>query len=311
MNEQEMPDVTTDWTHQLLDMMPGYVFQSLGQGAPKGTMKINNLGGMLTADIYSSPVSALWNPAGQSASDSHIKVIFQVEGVGGVAQCGRQAELSPGDFFLVDNSLPFELSCKGSFRHYSIELPKSLIAGSASALSNITAIRIDSGLGCARFLRNFVDSIISDSNPGDVAVASRLRSHAVDLLLTAVTHQTSIPVPIKESRFERARAFIMKNLTDPALNVQTVADALHMSERSLYNLFEREGLTVARLIREERLASCKRMLEDPACFSLPIGTIALDHGFNDSGYFSTAFHATYGFTPKSHRQKSMSALANA
>ena len=292
-----------DWGSDFQSVMPEYRLEKVGVGNLAGEMRLNNLGGMLTADITSSPVNVEFRPAHRNSADARIKVVFQIEGVGEFAQNGKKASTSPGEFFLLDDAHPFELSFGQDFRQQSIELPKSLLPESIRMLSELTAMNLDARSGPGRFLKSFVNSMISEASPNDQAYAARLRNHAIDLLVTAVIDHAPADARGKGAKLARAKLYILDHLTDPELDVQSVARALHMSERTLYNLFEHEGLAVGRWIREQRLASCKRVLEDPAHSSTPIGTIALVQGFNDPGYFSTAFNAAFGMSPNQYRRK--------
>ncbi|MFE4047964.1 helix-turn-helix domain-containing protein [Streptomyces sp. YIM B13518] len=81
-----------------------------------------------------------------------------------------------------------------------------------------------------------------------------------------------------------------------------MAAAHQISTRSLYKLFQEEGLTVAAWVRERRLENCRRALADPALNSRPVHAIAARWGFADSAHFSRAFRAAYGMPPKEYRQ---------
>jgi AraC-like DNA-binding protein len=295
-----------NWGCDLESAMPEYRIASLGAGDLDGEICMSNLGGMLTADIKSSPLSVEFRPPHREPAESKIKVVFQVEGVGEFAQNGRSAESTPGEFFLLDDAQPFQLSFSQGFHQQSIELPKSLFSEDLRKICALTAIPLDARTGPARFLKSFVHSMIAEPNLKDLAYGTRLRNHAIDLLLTAVLEHSPIDARCKGAKLARAKQYILDHLNDPELDVQRVAQALHMSERSLYNLFEREGLKVGRWIREQRLASCKRLLEDPSHSSTPIGAIALTQGFNDPSYFSTAFHTAYGVSPNQYRRSVLS-----
>ncbi|MGC5286637.1 helix-turn-helix transcriptional regulator [Micromonospora sp. DT231] len=91
------------------------------------------------------------------------------------------------------------------------------------------------------------------------------------------------------------------DLATTMLGRHLVADAHHISVRSLHRLFEAEDTTVASYIRDLRLARCRRDLTDPALRSLPAQAVAARWGFPDKAHFSRAFRAAYGITPQEHR----------
>lgn len=101
----------------------------------------------------------------------------------------------------------------------------------------------------------------------------------------------------RTSRLDRARAAILRRVSDPTLDADAVAAELHMSRRALYLLFERYGLTPTRAIREIRLDCCLRMLRDEHHCHRKIADIAMDHGFKHFASFSRQFKMRYGISP--------------
>ena len=97
------------------------------------------------------------------------------------------------------------------------------------------------------------------------------------------------------------QAYIHRHLGDATLGPQVVADAHHISVRSLHRLFEDEETTVASYIRDLRLARCRRDLADPALRDQPVQAIAARWGFRDKAHFSRAFRAAHGMTPQAYR----------
>jgi AraC-like DNA-binding protein len=77
---------------------------------------------------------------------------------------------------------------------------------------------------------------------------------------------------------------------------------LGLSERSIYLLFERSGLSFAAFVTDERLARTTTMLLDPARRQLRIGDIAFAAGFGDLTTFNRSFRRRYGQTPSSLRR---------
>jgi hypothetical protein len=67
--------------------------------------------------------------------------------------------------------------------------------------------------------------------------------------------------------------------------------------RYLHRLFHDQGTSVARWVRERRLANCRRDLEDPALAQRGVQAIARRWGFEDPAHFSKIFKASYGDPP--------------
>ncbi|MFD0885000.1 helix-turn-helix domain-containing protein [Streptosporangium algeriense] len=99
----------------------------------------------------------------------------------------------------------------------------------------------------------------------------------------------------------RIRAYIDENLGDPNLSPEAVAAAHHISTSYLYKLFARQGVSVARWIRQRRLERCRKDLSDPRLGGRAVGEVGAQWGFVDSSYFSRVFRQTYGCSPRAYR----------
>lgn len=83
-------------------------------------------------------------------------------------------------------------------------------------------------------------------------------------------------------------------------NFQTIAEQLHMSERSLRRRLKDEGVSYRDLLKESRMTLARHYLLQT---QLPITAIALHLGFTDSSNFSRAFTRWFSQTPSEFRQK--------
>ncbi len=108
--------------------------------------------------------------------------------------------------------------------------------------------------------------------------------------------------PYDLSRLDQATDWIRLHLKDPALNVDSLARALHISRRALYLLFRAHGQTPATVISDLRLASCKEELADLRN-KQKLTAIAFDHGFHHVSTFSRLFKARYGVSPDGYRKQ--------
>lgn len=104
------------------------------------------------------------------------------------------------------------------------------------------------------------------------------------------------------TRLAAAKTDIHTHLADPTLSARHVARRLGLSERSIYLLFERSGLSFASFVTDERLKRATAMLLDPARKQQRIGDIALATGFGDLSTFNRSFRRRYGRTPSSLRR---------
>lgn len=104
-----------------------------------------------------------------------------------------------------------------------------------------------------------------------------------------------------DARLTRALERVVARLGDCDLNGDVLAAELGMSRRTLFYLFQAQGLTPAAAIRNLRLSHCRRQLEDPRQHGRKIAAIALDHGFRSVCSFSRCFKQRYGVVPQACR----------
>ena len=95
---------------------------------------------------------------------------------------------------------------------------------------------------------------------------------------------------------ERARAYVLENLAETDLNVNSIANHANVSRATLYRAFEEEG-GVRELINELRLDAARQMLQTrPPSRGLMVH-IAYSCGFRSPAQFNRAFKERFGLTP--------------
>ncbi|TMR28373.1 helix-turn-helix transcriptional regulator [Actinomadura geliboluensis] len=97
---------------------------------------------------------------------------------------------------------------------------------------------------------------------------------------------------------ERVLDFLRRNLADPSLDAVRVAEACHVSRRTLYRMLGDEG--VAAWLRRMRIEHAKAMLLHYP--ERPVGAVGLACGFDSESGFHRAFRAASGMTPGEYRQ---------
>ncbi|SEM92334.1 AraC family transcriptional regulator [Lihuaxuella thermophila] len=136
-----------------------------------------------------------------------------------------------------------------------------------------------------------------------------IKSMAHSLLLSFLTafleHGDMQMSPIPQSSsilLQRAQLFIRDNLSSP-LNLNDVANDLHISGRHLARLFSRElGCTFSQFIRRERIKAATRLL---TAGDHTIKEIAEMTGFGSVHYFTRVFSQETRVTPAQYRRRYM------
>lgn len=108
------------------------------------------------------------------------------------------------------------------------------------------------------------------------------------------------------ARRRDAVEYIRAHLSEPSLSAERIADALFISRRRLYQLFD-DGDGVSGRIRGLRIDRAKTLLGDPAMASRGIGEISRDCGFTNATHFSRTFRKVVGQTPREFRDQALGA----
>jgi len=92
-------------------------------------------------------------------------------------------------------------------------------------------------------------------------------------------------------------------LSNRALQIDTVAETLAMSTRSLQRVLARQGLTYSQLLAETRVRQAAHWLENT---DKPIAEIAFDLCYTDASNFTRAFRLQTGVPPQMFRERARS-----
>lgn len=106
------------------------------------------------------------------------------------------------------------------------------------------------------------------------------------------------------ARRREAVEYMRAHLSEQALSADKVADALFISRRRLYQLFD-DGQGVSERIKGLRIERAKALLADPAKASRGIAEVAKDCGFANAAHFSRTFGKMVGRTPTEFRADSV------
>jgi len=143
-----------------------------------------------------------------------------------------------------------------------------------------------------------------------LVVADALDQHGIKPYLTGLAElvlRSALQTELNRAdaiatRRRDAVEFIKENLSDPTLTADRIADALFISRRRLYQLFD-DGDGVSGRIRQLRIDRAKELLGDPALAAKGIGEISKQCGFANAAHFSRTFRKVVGETPRDYRDK--------
>ena len=216
-------------------------------------------------------------------------------------QSGRSAELGVGDLAVIDPAAPLEVLTTDT-RYLTLLVPRPLLGLDSEDLDRLSGQRIDGSTGAGALLTSLLRTAVRAIGTFAEEEASHSGT-AVTELVSALLSSRLPRLSPEDALRSRIRAYINANLAAPGLDPRSVAAAHHISVRRLHQLFRPEPLTVAALIRHNRLEGCRADLTDPGRQHLSVTAIAARRGFTDAAHFSRLFRAAYGCTPTEHRRK--------
>jgi AraC-like DNA-binding protein len=249
-----------------------------------------------------------------------LKILLVCSGSSVVEQEGKQARLSPAEFALYDTRRPYLVNCgvgdERPTRLMTFMFPPTVLPLSRNRIGGLAAVRIPATTGLGDLTSRFLLELANNIDHYTPAEAARLSTAAMEVLATRLAREAdagewSTPESRRHALLTTVQAFVLQHLGDPALSPATVAAAHHISLRSLHQLFQDEGLTVAGWIRQRRLERCRRDLADPALADRPVAAIAARWAFPNAADFSRMFRAVHGMPPTEYRRLARTAQVSA
>jgi AraC-like DNA-binding protein len=180
-----------------------------------------------------------------------------------------------------------------------IRVPYSGLSISPSALTTMTAIRIDDTTPEVTMLRTLADAATGAEVHGRIARFALIGAALVDSLVCALVGER--PRDGSALLVERMKAFVIDNLAHPSLSPLAIATRFDVSTRYVALLFARAGLPApAAFIRERRVELAKRYL---AAGGLTVEDVAVRVGFSCAATMSRAFTRSVGRSPAQWRSQ--------
>jgi AraC-like DNA-binding protein len=237
-----------------------------------------------------------------AATEARVVLHLQRRGTSVHHQWGRDAILQAGDFALCSADEPYSIDLLTRHELLVVEFPRRLLAARVGNLEDRFGQRISGASPSGRIFHDFFLSLWQqgDQSDADPEWQSGVSSVFFDLVSMAMRgSQSATQVAPGSALRSRLIALVDARLSDPELRTTAIADDLHVSARTVQNLFAAMGTTPGGYILDRRLARAAEMLDGHSDTS--ITTVAFDVGFNDSAYFARCFRQKFGTTPSAWR----------
>ncbi|MFC8507304.1 helix-turn-helix domain-containing protein [Streptomyces sp. NPDC057411] len=239
------------------------------------------------------------------SSEPLVAVGVQVSGTATFVQEGRRAEVGAGDLVVYDTNRPYTFDYPRRFATHVFQLPRRALGVPDGDIRRVAGDAIGTCDGFGAMLSPFLTALASSPTGAyPPAVANRLAGHVVDLLATLITeraHAGGTEADARSHLMRRVLDHINRNLGDPEMSPEGIAREHRISVRYLHRLFEGEGTTVGRFIRQRRLEECGRELARRGRTAPTVSAVAQRWGFVSPAHFSRTFRAAYGVSPREWR----------
>lgn len=226
----------------------------------------------------------------------------------------RDTVLDAYDMTFYDTSIPAHGWSESHIdRWLSVRIAAAAFPVPAAAVKRLAGVRLHSRTGVGALLARAMIQISRDPSSYRLADARRVSATLLDLAAALVARELETEsTRTLEFRhltlMHQVQAYIQRQLGDPDLSPSAIADAHHISTRTLHRLFQDHGLAVATWIRARRLDRCRFDLADPRQAHRPVNAIAACWGFTSPEHFSRAFKSAFGVSPRAYRRGRTGAL---
>jgi AraC-like DNA-binding protein len=199
-----------------------------------------------------------------------------------------------GDIAVWDGDLAHSWTFHGPIEALCIRLPKALLG--FTQIDRCTGLTLAHGDWMTDSVSTLINSAANVDTPPQRSVAFRLQEALVNAAMAAWDHhgKRQILAP-RRSPLGQAQAYIQARLADPDLSAADVAQAVHVSLRTLNRQFARIDTSPAAWIWRQRLETARKMLQEPDRPS--VTEVAFSCGFKSPSHFSHAFKNAYKVAP--------------
>ncbi len=238
----------------------------------------------------------------QASCESFIAISYFAEGMDTLETPMGRLHIASGDCVIWHSGSPCVFNVQEPIRMLNISFKEKHLRNQIINIPEVAGMHFKPGDPFGKMLGGFLEGLLAEwrgfSDADLVLALLAARNLMVKAILKRKSEQLQDP---DAGKLQRAMRLIDQRLYDPELKPQDLADAMHMSLRSLYLIFSKSNLTVVGYIRDRRLDDCRHVLAGQRS-DLNMNQLALSRGFNDLSTFSRAFKRKFGMSPIEYRK---------
>lgn len=236
------------------------------------------------------------------------RILFQTASVATLSREEGEAgfDLAAGAW-AVQALRPLHLEAGRGGETIAISFPASFLSRGLAAQMQSAPLAALPLRGAAHICHELVRACLAQSEPVSPAVAEALGESLIELARLAIIEQSGAKrgETMRETARARIQGFIRRNLSDPDLSIERIANRMQCTKRYLHKVFSKEGETLNQYIWSQRLELCRTRLLRRDLSDKSITEIAFACGFSNAAHFSRSFRARFGETPRAYRRAAL------
>jgi AraC-like DNA-binding protein len=274
-----------------------------------GAIQLHHFGPAVVSHVRSSPVQYA---RAQGDLNRDARDVFYVAltecAEAYVIQDGRESRQKRGDIVMFDNARPYACGFPQGDDQIICAIPREMMLQYLPHADALSAVTLSASAPMVPLATGMLRQTAALPRHAAPAVTTRLGMSLIEVL--ALTIEASLAAPAtglgarQRELLDRIKKYIRDNIGDADLSLDQVADAHHISNRTLNRLFAAEGTTAVRWLWQLRLMTSYRLLSDKQ--TNQVSTAAIECGFSNFSHFTSAFKKNFGITPHDLLKKATS-----
>jgi len=255
--------------------------------------------------------------AGSAQRLSRCAADIEIDGFDGImVQYTEQGEISSeqaygfdkvegGDVYFVDLAREAKVTAS-KFNTYNLLIPRKLIENKGIDVDKLHLHKLSGNTALTDILSRHIQSLHTRADTMTISEAEAITEPTLALIEAAVSTSKEDAdqksAMIVHSDLAEIRKFIDKNLTNPELEADMIAQQLGLSRAKLYRTAHPLG-GIQRFIKNRRLQHAFRCLTKETSQIESISSLAYDMGFGSENTFRRAFKEAFGLTPTEAKEQ--------
>ncbi len=248
---------------------------------------------------HSSKTSLLWQRTSNCIrhhpnSDFYLGLVSSGQGM--LAQNGHASRVREGDLVIYDASNPFDFAMDRMTINI-VHLPRKIMEKDAPRTAQLAGKTLDlSRPGVASLKQMLTEAFAFNAERENIFLAEQFANTLFNVISVSLNLQKSDEA-LKPDLYSRVVSYLRQNLHEHELSIAKIANANHVSPRTLSRVFAAHDTTPMNFVWHERLLATRKALVEGKARN--ITQVALDYGFSDMSHFSLAFRRAFGCSPSS------------